>query len=99
MGARESWNQTCNNGWRRAARTGSGLPGLVEGLCRSFEVSGDAEFRSPEQEVLKLLDECAELRRTLKSISSQVGRMEIRLKRAFPVAAELVRDRAAKGAQ
>ncbi len=62
-------------------------------------MSGDTEFRSPEQEVLRLLDECAELRRTLKSISAQVGRMEIRVKRAFPVAAELARDRTAKGAQ
>jgi len=62
-------------------------------------VSGDTEFRSPEQEVLKLLDECAELRRTLKSIGAQVGRMEIRVKRAFPIAAELARDRTAKRPQ
>jgi hypothetical protein len=62
-------------------------------------VRGDTEFRSPEQEVLKLLDECAELRRTLKSISAQIGRMETRVKRAFPIVAELARDRTAKGAQ
>jgi hypothetical protein len=62
-------------------------------------VSGDTEFRSPEQEVLKLLDECAELRRTLKGISAQIGRMETRVKRAFPIVAELARDRTAKGAQ
>jgi len=61
-------------------------------------VSGDTEFRSAEQEVLKLLDECAELRRTLKGISAQIGRMETRVKRAFPIVAELARDRTAKGA-
>src|SRR6266404_1997386 len=70
----------------------------MEGLCRSFEVSTDTEFRTPEQEILKLLDECAEIRRTLKSMSAQVGRMEIRVKRAFPGVAEKVRDRA-KGAR
>jgi hypothetical protein len=43
----------------------------------------DTEFRTPEQEVLKLLDECAELRTTLKAISAQIGRMEISLKTAF----------------
>ena len=62
-------------------------------------MSGDTEFRSPEQEVLKLLDECAELRRTLKGISAQIGRMETRVKRAFPIVAELARDRTAKGAR
>jgi hypothetical protein len=35
-------------------------------------VSIDPEFRTPEQEVLKLLEECAELRRTLKTISAQL---------------------------
>src|SRR5262249_31673192 len=60
---------------------------------RSAEVSSDPQFRTPEQEVLKLLDECAELRRTLKTISAQVGRMETRLKRAFPAAAAQVRER------
>jgi hypothetical protein len=62
-------------------------------------VSGETEFRTPEQEVLKLLDECSELRRALKSISAQLGRIEIRVKRAFPVAAELARDRKTKGAR
>jgi hypothetical protein len=42
---------------------------------------------------LKLLEECAELRRTLQTISAQVGRMENRLKRAFPAAATRARER------
>ena len=58
-------------------------------------MSGDSEFRTPEQEVLKLLEECAELRRTLKTISAQIGRMESRVKRAFPGAAAQVRERKA----
>jgi hypothetical protein len=64
-------------------------------MSGSAEVSGDSEFRTPEQEVLKLLEECAELRRTLKSISAQIGRMESRVKRAFPGAATQVRERKA----
>jgi hypothetical protein len=55
-------------------------------------VSIDPEFRTPEQEVLKLLEECAELRRTLKTISAQLGRMENRMKRAFPTVAAQARD-------
>jgi hypothetical protein len=62
-------------------------------------VSGDADFRTPEQEILKLLDECAEIRRTLKSIGAQVGRMEIRVKRAFPGAVQKAKERSAKGAR
>ena len=58
-------------------------------------MSSDLEFRTPEQEVLKLLEECAELRRTLKAISAQVGRMENRVKRAFPAAASQARERKA----
>jgi len=50
-------------------------------------MSRDIEFRTPEQEVLKLLTECAELRQTLKTISAQLGRMENRVKRAFPAIA------------
>lgn len=59
-------------------------------------MSSDLEFRTPEQEVLKLLEECAELRRTLKTISAQVGRMENRVKRAFPAAAAQARERKAR---
>jgi hypothetical protein len=55
-------------------------------------VSNESEFRTPEEEVLKLLEECKELRRTLKTISAQVGRMENRVKRAFPAAAAQVRE-------
>jgi hypothetical protein len=45
-------------------------------------VSGASEFRTPEQGVLRLLEECAELRATLKTISAQIGRMEKRVKTA-----------------
>jgi len=56
-------------------------------------VSGDSEFRTREQEVLKLLEECADLRTTLKAISGQIGHMEKRLKNAFPTLAEQARSR------
>ena len=58
-------------------------------------MSSDTGFRTPEQEVLRLLEECAELRRTLKTISAQIGRMENRVKRAFPAVAEQIRERRA----
>jgi hypothetical protein len=67
-------------------------------MSRSTEVISDSDFRTPEQEVLKLLEECAELRRTLKAISSQIGRMESRVKRAFPAAAAQARERKAGAA-
>jgi hypothetical protein len=54
----------------------------------STEVNSGSEFRGPEQEVLKLLEECAELRMTLNAISAQIGRMEKRIKNAFPIVAE-----------
>jgi hypothetical protein len=57
-------------------------------------MSGEGDFRTPEQEVLKLLEDCADLKRTLQSIAAQVGRMETRVKRAFPQAAEKLRERA-----
>jgi hypothetical protein len=56
-------------------------------------VSSNSEFRTPEQEVLKLLEECAELRETLKAISAQIGRMEKRVKNAFPTLAQQARSR------
>jgi hypothetical protein len=61
----------------------------------STEVSGDSEFRTPEQEVIKLLEDCAELRAILKSISAQIGRMEKRVKNAFPTLAEKAPSRKA----
>jgi hypothetical protein len=67
-------------------------------MSRSAEVIGDSEFRTAEQEVFKLLEECAELRRTLKAISAQIGRMESRVKRAFPAVAAQVRVRKASAA-
>lgn len=65
----------------------------MECLRRSNEVSGNPEFRTPEQEVLKFLEECAEIRLTLKTISSQLGRMEMRVKRAFPAVTEQRQER------
>jgi hypothetical protein len=53
----------------------------------SAEVSSNSEFRTSEQEVLKLLEECSELRTTLKAMSAQIGRMEKRVKNAFPTVA------------
>lgn len=47
-------------------------------------MSKDTGFRTPEEEVLKFLEECAEIRQALKTISAQVGRIETRAKRAFP---------------
>jgi hypothetical protein len=66
-------------------------------MHRSSEVSSETEFRTPEQEVLKLLEECAELRRTLKTISGQVGRIENRVKHAFPAVANQARERKVSG--
>ena len=62
-------------------------------LLRGARVSNDPEFRTPEQEVLRLLEECAELKGTLKTISAQIGRMEKRVKRAFPAVATQARER------
>jgi hypothetical protein len=56
-------------------------------------MSNTTDFRTPEQEVLRLLEECAEIRRTLKTISGQLARMETRVKHAFPSAAEESRER------
>lgn len=44
-------------------------------------------------EVQKLLEECADLKRTLKTISSQLARIETRVKAAFPAVAKKVKDR------
>ena len=57
-------------------------------------MSGETDFRTPEQEILKLLDECSEIRRTLQSMSAQVGRMETRVKRAFPAVADKAQEKA-----
>src|SRR5690242_4685535 len=95
MGPRTSRHQTRDHRWRSAARTSEGLSRALAGVSRGAEMSGDSEFRTPEQEVLKLLEECAELRRILKAISGQIGRMESRVKRAFPAAAAQVRERRA----
>jgi hypothetical protein len=60
-------------------------------------VSSDSEFRTSEQEVLKLLEECAELKTMLKAISAQIGRMEKRVKNAFPTLGEQARSRKVAG--
>jgi hypothetical protein len=57
------------------------------------KVTGDFEFRTSEQEVVKLLEECRELRRTLQSIGLQVGRIEKRLKTTFPLASKTFDER------
>jgi hypothetical protein len=59
-------------------------------------MSNATDFRTPEQEVLKLLEECAEIRRALKSISGQLARMETRVKHAFPAVAQASRERASR---
>jgi len=51
------------------------------------------EFRNADQEVLKLLEECSELRNTLKTISAQLARIENRVKAAFPTAAKKLQER------
>ncbi|WP_194459571.1 hypothetical protein [Bradyrhizobium sp. CCBAU 53421] len=53
----------------------------------------ESGFRNTDEEVLKLLEECGELRRTLKTISSQLARIEARVKGAFPQAAKTLNDR------
>jgi hypothetical protein len=72
----------------------------VARLHGSIDVSRDTGFRTPEQEVLKFLEECAEIRQALKTISAQVGRMETRAKRAFPAVAvaKPARERKVAGA-
>lgn len=42
------------------------------------------QFRTGDEEVSKLLQEVSELRQTLKAISGQLGRMENRIRLAFP---------------
>jgi hypothetical protein len=59
-------------------------------------MSNATDFRTPEQEVLKLLEECAEIRHALKSISGQLARMETRVKHAFPAVAQVSRERASR---
>jgi hypothetical protein len=62
-------------------------------MSRSNQVTRETEFRSADEEVLKLLEECGELKRTLKTISSQLSRIENRVKGAFPSVAKKIKDR------
>ena len=52
-----------------------------------------AGFRTSEEEIEMLLDECQRIRTTLKEISGQISRMENRVKRAFPDVAAKVSER------
>lgn len=56
-------------------------------MLRNLEVNRETEFRSSEEEVVRLLEECSEIRRTLRDINSQLTRIESRVKRAFPTSA------------
>ena len=56
-------------------------------------MSTATDFRTADEEVEKLLEECQRLRSTLKEISSQIARMENRARRAFPVPAKRVSER------
>jgi len=56
-------------------------------------VSDLTGFKTPDEEVEQLLEECQKLRGTLAEISGQVARMEKRVKRAFPEPAKRVNDR------
>ena len=56
-------------------------------------MSETTSFRTGEQEITKLLQECIELKHTLRTISAQVSRMELRLKRAFPEVAKQIERR------
>ncbi|WP_142248918.1 hypothetical protein [Bradyrhizobium sp. UNPF46] len=63
-------------------------------------MTSEAPFRTPDEEVQKLLEECGELRRALKTISSQLARIENRVKAAFPsVAARVKEQHATRSAQ
>lgn len=62
-------------------------------------MNSESEFRNSDQEVLKLLEECGELKRTLKSINAQLGRIESRVKAAFPKPAKQYQDRKAASAR
>src|SRR6185437_330511 len=44
-------------------------------------------FRTETEEVVKLLDEYRELKAVLREISGRLSRIEIRLKKVFPVSA------------
>ncbi|MCA1416643.1 hypothetical protein I6F30_36805 [Bradyrhizobium sp. NBAIM20] len=55
-------------------------------------MTNEAPFRTSDEEIERLLEECGELKRTLKSISSQLSRMENRIKAAFPVAAKKIKE-------
>jgi hypothetical protein len=58
----------------------------------SNKVTSETPFRTPEEEVQKLLEECGDLKRTLKTISSQLSRIENRVKAAFPAVATRIKE-------
>lgn len=51
-------------------------------------MTSDSPFRSSDQEIISLLQECRELKSALVAISAQVSRIERRVKQAFPVIAQ-----------
>ena len=53
----------------------------------------ESEFRGKEEEVRRLLEELGELRRTIKTISAQLGRLENRVKVNFPIVAKQIDER------
>ena len=55
----------------------------------------ETEFRNKEEEVVRLLEEFSELKRMLKTISSQLTRLETRIKVNFPAATKQVENRRA----
>ena len=57
----------------------------------------DGGFRTPEQEVSRLLDELASVREQMRGIAGTLARLELRAKRAFPNVASDRRLRASKG--
>jgi hypothetical protein len=55
----------------------------------------DGAFRTPEQEVSRLLDEFASVREQMREIAATLSRLELRVKRAFP---QVVANKQAKSA-
>lgn len=63
-------------------------------------MTNETPFRTPDEEVQKLLEECADLKRTLKTINSQLSRIENRVKAAFPAVATRIKEqKTARSAQ
>jgi hypothetical protein len=57
-------------------------------------MSEQPTFRTPDDEVIRLLDEISAMREVLREVSSKLSRLEMRAKRAFPVAAQAHKEKA-----